>query len=88
LKTAQEAFYGARSAYSGTSASAGMPEFIQPNDPRYNLGAGFASGKVSSQSAPTIIVNASIADAGLPQMIVDALKTYNNTIGTVPVRTK
>jgi hypothetical protein len=88
LKTAQEAFYGARSAYSGTSTSAGMPEFIQPNDPRYNLGAGFAGGKVSSQSAPTIIVNASIADAGLPQMIVDALKTYNNTIGTVPVRTK
>lgn len=88
LKAAQETFYGARSAYSGTSASAGMPEFIQPNDPRYNLGAGFASGRVSSQSAPTIVVNAAIADAGLPQLIVDALKTYNNTIGTVPVRTK
>ena len=72
----------------GASSSAGMPEFIQPNDPRYNLGAGFAGSKVSSQSAPTIVVNAAIADAGLPQLIVDALKTYNNTIGTVPVRTK
>jgi hypothetical protein len=70
----------------GASSSAGMPEFIQPNDPRYNLGAG--ANKVSSQSAPTIVVNAAIADAGLPQLIVDALKTYNNTIGTVPVRTK
>ena len=72
----------------GASSSAGMPEFIQPNDPRYNLGSGFAGGRVSSQSAPTIVVNAAIADAGLPQLIVDALKTYNNTIGTVPVRTK
>jgi len=86
LKTAQEAFYGARSAYSGTSASAGMPEFIQPNDPRYNLGAG--ANKVSSQSAPTIIINAAIADAGVPALIVDYLKQYNATVGTIPVRTK
>jgi len=86
LKTAQEAFFGARSAYSGTSASAGMPDFIQPNDPRYNLGAG--ANNVSSQSAPTIIINAAIADAGVPALIVDYLKQYNATVGTIPVRTK
>jgi hypothetical protein len=86
LKTMQEKFFGARSAYSGTSASAGMPEFIQPNDPRYNLGAG--ANKVSSQSAPTIIINAAIADAGVPALIVDYLKQYNATVGTIPVRTK
>ena len=87
LKTAQETFFGARSAYTGTSASAGMPEFIQPNDPRYNLGAG-RSNNVSAQSAPTVIINAAIADAGVPKLIVDYLVEYNKTIGKIPVFTK
>jgi len=83
LKTMQEKFFGARSALTGTSASAGMPEFIQPNDPRYNLGAG--ANKVSSQSAPTVIINAAIADAGVPKLIVDYLVEYNKTVGKIPV---
>jgi chromosome segregation ATPase len=34
-----------------------------------------------------ININAAIAEAGLPQKVVDALKTYNATVGKVPVRT-
>jgi hypothetical protein len=35
-----------------------------------------------------ININAAIADQGLPQMVVDALKTYNKTVGKIPVITK
>jgi len=35
-----------------------------------------------------ININAAIADAGLPQLVVDALKTYNKTVGRIPVTTR
>jgi hypothetical protein len=43
----------------------------------------------STRSGDTyaININAAIAEAGLPQKVVDALKTYNATVGKVPVRT-
>ena len=46
-------------------------------------------GAFSTRSGDTyaININAAIAEAGLPQKVVDALKTYNATVGKVPVRT-
>jgi hypothetical protein len=43
----------------------------------------------STRSGDTyaININAAIAEAGLPQKVVDALKIYNATVGKVPVRT-
>lgn len=35
-----------------------------------------------------ININSAIADAGVPQFIVDALKTYNKTVGKIPVAVK
>jgi hypothetical protein len=35
-----------------------------------------------------ININAAIADQGLPQLVVDALKTYNKTVGKIPVITR
>jgi hypothetical protein len=35
-----------------------------------------------------ININAAIAEAGLPQKVVDALKQYNKTVGQIPVTTR
>ena len=47
-------------------------------------------GAFSTRSGDTyaININAAIADQGLPQLVVDALKTYNKTVGKIPVVTK
>jgi hypothetical protein len=46
-------------------------------------------GAFSTRSGDTyaININAAIAEAGLPEKVVEALKQYNRSVGKIPVRT-
>jgi len=47
--------------------------------------AGGVGFQTRSGDTYAININAAIADAGLPEIVVNALKTYNKTVGKIPV---
>ena len=66
----------------------GMPNPMAGVAGQPSVTAGVNSFSTRSGDTYAININAAIADQGLPQMVVDALKTYNKTVGKIPVVTK
>ncbi len=66
----------------------GMPNPMGGVTGQVSTTAGVGAFSTRSGDTYAININAAIADQGLPQLVVDALKTYNKTVGKIPVVTK
>ncbi len=66
----------------------GMPNPMAGVTGQVSTTAGVSAFSTRSGDTYAININAAIADQGLPQLVVDALKTYNKTVGKIPVVTK
>jgi hypothetical protein len=70
------------------SARLGSPGLV-PITPTPTPGGGFPGGRNDQRILPdqvVINVNSTVADAELPQKLVDALRTYNRTQGPLNVQ--